>query len=99
MTTVLSTNHGFWLLENQLPFFILEDLLATVASGDSKRLLITELSLKFFIRLLDFDGEFANLESMYSPKVLHFVDFLRRLCLPLYKDPRAEGKLKNFDHP
>ncbi|GMN45168.1 hypothetical protein TIFTF001_014351 [Ficus carica] len=48
----------------ELPFFVLEDLLATVASGDSKRLSITELSLKFFIGLLDFDGEFANLESM-----------------------------------
>lgn len=89
----------FWLLENQQPFFVLEDLLVTVASGDSRRLSITELSVKFFMGLLDFDEDFASLENIYTPKVLHFVDFLRRFYLPLYQNPRARGRLKTLTIP
>ena len=82
------------LLENQLPFFILEDLLNTVPYDATKTLSITELCHKFFFAMIDFHREWDSLENIYSSKVLHFVDFLRKIHVPPSKDLHAGGRLK-----
>ncbi|RXH72446.1 hypothetical protein DVH24_012130 [Malus domestica] len=91
------------LLENQLPFFILEDLFADVKSKWQKDELpsITELSYKFFQETVRLQGEKDNLESVSEVK--HFVDLIRTLHLPSLKSTQAGGptssctpKVKHF---
>ncbi|PON57900.1 hypothetical protein PanWU01x14_169900 [Parasponia andersonii] len=89
-----------WLLENQLPFFILDDVLVTVPTGDTERLSLTKLSYNFFYGLLDFEFEPDIFENINSSKILHFVDFVRKLnVLTSCKNSSAEGKLKSLTLP
>ncbi|KAK9943768.1 hypothetical protein M0R45_009365 [Rubus argutus] len=97
------------MLENQLPFFILEDLfdpdMFSVPSEYSNRLRlygVERLSILYLSSYFLTDGEslygmLNNLETIYSSEVevQHFVDLLRKLCIaPLLKKQSVQrGKL------
>lgn len=75
------------LLENQLPFFILEDLFADVTSNrDNAEDLpsLVELSYKFFQKTVHLQGNEDKLKNIISSRleVKHFVDLIRTLHLP-----------------
>ncbi|KAL5559312.1 hypothetical protein UlMin_035523 [Ulmus minor] len=68
------------LLENQLPLFIIKELLDTVYVGSHS---ILHLSYMLFSNATIIEGKKENLKGLRSSNVLHFVDFLRSLCVPL----------------
>ncbi|PQQ02479.1 UPF0481 protein [Prunus yedoensis var. nudiflora] len=75
------------MLENQLPFFILEDLFdphKIFASTDDHPSIIN-LSYHFFRSSIYSEGIDDDLETRYfaEVEVQHFVDFIRTLCQPL----------------
>ncbi|BBN67424.1 hypothetical protein Prudu_74S000600 [Prunus dulcis] len=88
------------LLENQLPFFILEELFdpdkIEVSSDNNniERLSILNLCHNFFKNLMHIEGTDGNMEKLCASKVEHFVDFCRNLHLPLPLKPHAKGRLK-----
>ncbi|PON32538.1 hypothetical protein PanWU01x14_360460 [Parasponia andersonii] len=90
------------LLENQLPLFILEDLFdpqrISVPSYEGERLSIIKLSHDFFKKLMRFEATKDNLKCIPSSGVEHFVDFLRKIYVPL-KPKSKEVKLKTFNIP
>ncbi|KAM5564531.1 UPF0481 protein [Rosa sericea] len=74
------------MLENQLPFFILDHLFephkATLSRGQS----LIELSHHFFKTLMHIDVADETLKSIKPHEVVHFVDFVRKLYpLPPWK--------------
>ncbi|KAL5559317.1 hypothetical protein UlMin_035528 [Ulmus minor] len=75
--------HDLRLLENQLPFFILKEILDTVSSSDGRRLSILDLSYTFFKDIMNIEGTEDKLRRLESSDVAHFVDFLRSLYVPL----------------
>ncbi|KAI5354976.1 hypothetical protein L3X38_007871 [Prunus dulcis] len=90
-----------WLLENQLPFFILEDLfdpqkITLPADADNncitEGLSIISLSFSFFEHLLPVDKMEDNLETFRS--VAHIVDLFRKI-FKLYQplESKAGGEL------
>ncbi|XP_059460366.1 UPF0481 protein At3g47200 [Corylus avellana] len=89
------------LLENQLPFFILEDLFdpkkITVSSQQNEIPSIIELSHNFFKKVIYLEGTKDKFENFRSSKVEHFVDLLRHLHLPLKEQPK--GKIKTLTTP
>ncbi|XP_028962906.2 UPF0481 protein At3g47200-like [Malus sylvestris] len=90
------------LLENQLPFFVLEDLFdpdkidVPSDSNCTEKLSIIKLSHVFF---KDLEGADGNLDKMCAYKAEHFVDFCRNLYLPLPLEQQAKGKLKTLNTP
>ncbi|PQQ02478.1 UPF0481 protein [Prunus yedoensis var. nudiflora] len=90
------------LLENQLPFFILEDLYdpdkITVSfnSKNTERLTIINLTFEFFTSLMHIEGMEDNPNRL--SKVAHFVDFIRSLCLPL-ESPETGGPVRTVTTP
>ncbi|PRQ26779.1 hypothetical protein RchiOBHm_Chr6g0298321 [Rosa chinensis] len=91
------------LLENQLPFFILEDLFepqkvrsTSFKSDRSDRPSITNLSEKFIKSQMQIGVEDC-LKRM--SKVDHFVDFIRTLCLPSAFSHEVGGELKTVTIP
>ncbi|KAB2619087.1 hypothetical protein D8674_014956 [Pyrus ussuriensis x Pyrus communis] len=91
------------LLENQLPFFILEDLFADVTSNrDNAEDLpsLVELSYKFFQKTVHLQGNEDNLKNIISSRldvnpVKHFVDLIRTLHLPSLKRSQTEKPLES----
>ncbi|KAF4369002.1 hypothetical protein F8388_013331 [Cannabis sativa] len=81
------------LLENQLPFFILEHLFnperISVPSSNDERLSIIKLSHMFFKGLMQLKGT-ENLERISSPRIEHFVDILRNVYVPLEQKPEVK---------
>lgn len=73
------------LLENQLPFFILEDLIAT-AEVPATMSSVFHLSYNCFRKSTTFYGDRDDLESYYRFKVEHFVDLIRTIHLPAKKE-------------
>ncbi|GMN45167.1 hypothetical protein TIFTF001_014349 [Ficus carica] len=75
------------LLENQLPFFILDDLfdpeIFAHSSSNGKSLSIVELFYKFLITGTGIEGTNGNLDRIRSSKIEHFVDLLRQAYIPL----------------
>lgn len=90
-------------LENQLPFFILEDLFNSkripFTSDESENISMLKLSHKFFKKLIPEDNLERNSERNSSSQVEHFVGFLRDLYLPPQPRSRAGGKLKTLTIP
>ncbi|XP_021802035.1 UPF0481 protein At3g47200-like [Prunus avium] len=93
------------LLENQLPFFILEDLFdpdIITVSSNSKKLSMINLSYEFLTMTLELEGAEDSLQRISSsssnPKVEHFLDFIRTLHLTKLEetDQSNEGRSKNF---
>ncbi|KAL6296634.1 hypothetical protein ACE6H2_004776 [Prunus campanulata] len=84
------------LLENQLPFFILEDLFdlhkTQVNSDRSEGLSLIDLFLKI-------KGTEGSLQRIRSSKVEHFVDLGRKLYLPYSFESQAGGKLHSITTP
>lgn len=74
------------LLENQVPFFILEDLFnhgnVPVPSQDGERPSLIKLSPQLF-KSADLEGAEDNLEKINSSKVEHLLDLLRLFYMPL----------------
>ncbi|KAM5574680.1 UPF0481 protein [Rosa sericea] len=80
--------YGVWpdlmMLENQLPFFILEHLFSapfedTDTLEDFGRLSILHLCHEFLNQVGHIGGTFDNWKDVSKEEVLHFVDFLRKL--------------------
>ncbi|XP_059461495.1 UPF0481 protein At3g47200-like [Corylus avellana] len=91
------------LLENQLPFFILENLFEHGnVKVSSHGLSIYELSHNFFKDLMHLEETEDKLKTIISSskKVEHFVDFLRHLHLPdLQQQQKQKGKLQTLTTP
>ncbi|XP_004308956.1 PREDICTED: UPF0481 protein At3g47200-like [Fragaria vesca subsp. vesca] len=90
------------LLENQLPFFILEDLFGLEEvnrnsnSGVNGEVSFIQLFCKFFEQELGAVGADCNLETVNFSEVegAHFLDIIRNLCMPrqpLVRCTRNEG--------
>lgn len=91
-----------WLIENQLPLFILEDLFeackASLPSSSDNNTSIISLSFGLFNPLLPVKELEDNVET--SKSAAHFVDLFKRVFeihLPL--EPKAEGELKSANIP
>ncbi|XP_021827652.1 UPF0481 protein At3g47200-like [Prunus avium] len=93
------------LLENQLPFFILEDLFnlhETQVSSNSNhtmRLSVITLSHDWFKTRMLIEGAEGSLQRMCSSKVEHFVDLCRNLYLPFSFELQAAGRLETLTTP
>ncbi|KAH7524683.1 hypothetical protein FEM48_Zijuj06G0145700 [Ziziphus jujuba var. spinosa] len=89
------------LLENQLPFFILEEVYKpdkiSLPSGHTEKPSIIKLAHKFFTTLMHLEGTETKLEQIKPENVAHFVDFLRTLYIPL--NPRDGEKFKSLNAP
>ncbi|CAN6540322.1 unnamed protein product [Malus baccata var. baccata] len=88
------------LLENQLPFFILEYLFADVSSNwDNAEDLpsLVELSYMFFQKTVHLQGNEDNLKNIISSRleVKHFVDLIRTLHLPSLTRSQTEKPLES----
>ncbi|KAF7830275.1 UPF0481 protein [Senna tora] len=89
-----------FIIENQLPFFIIEDLL-TLAKvsfpphNDARVTLIT-LTLNFFKRGRARDFEYC-VEKLYSNRIEHLLDLVRSSLLP--PQLPVKGKLKTLSIP
>ncbi|KAB1221426.1 hypothetical protein CJ030_MR2G013150 [Morella rubra] len=78
-------------LENQVPFFILEDLFdPDKVTGLSQHDNIIELSSKFFKRTIQGRRTEDNLSSTRLTEVKHFVDLVRLLHLPSKEQGKGE---------
>lgn len=90
-----------WLLENQLPFFILEDLFdparITLPSGQNQMLSITKLAYEFSKDLWDLEEMEEKSQTNKSPEVQHLVDFLWICHQP--PQSRSKKKLKTLGIP
>ncbi|CAN6681771.1 unnamed protein product [Malus baccata var. baccata] len=82
------------LLENQLPFFILQVLFNTLSSSAHPRPSLLEISYYFFVSQVVRKGkEEAFYEKYYTEvEVQHFVDLIRILYRPLKSKTRRELK-------
>lgn len=90
------------LLENQLPFFVLEELYAKVSSNLPVTPVmpsLIDLSYHFFTSLMHIEGTEGNLENIRSSTVEHFVDFCRSLYLPLPLKRPIKGRLETLTTP
>ncbi|KAM5564528.1 UPF0481 protein [Rosa sericea] len=87
------------LLENQLPFFILEELYARVSSNVTEGKSLIDLSHNFFTSLMHIEGTECSLQTIHSSAVLHFVDFCRDLYLPPQPEWPTKGKLETLTTP
>ncbi|CAL8996874.1 unnamed protein product [Prunus brigantina] len=92
------------LLENQLPFFILEELFdpkkikVSSNNNNTERFSMLNLCHNFFKTLMHIEGTDGNMEKLCASKVEHFVDFCRNLYLPLPLKPPAKGRLETLKH-
>ena len=89
-----------WLLENQLPFFIVQALFQPERISfppSTEEISLVKLLHKFFKELMHLEGTDKNFEKITSSQVAHFVDFLRNLYIPLDSD--AKGKLTTLAMP
>ncbi|XP_024448487.1 UPF0481 protein At3g47200 isoform X3 [Populus trichocarpa] len=90
------------LIENQLPFFILEDLFKasniTKCSPAEEEYSVIELAHKFFEKRWDSWLKKAILEEINSSEVAHFVDFIRKCQKPSESD-KTDKELETINVP
>nr|XP_011459189.1 PREDICTED: UPF0481 protein At3g47200-like [Fragaria vesca subsp. vesca] len=95
---IIDVRADLLLLENQLPFFILEDIFpekvhrnSRTQNSQSERLSFIQLCRTFFKQELEAVGVDCNLERVNSSEVkgAHFLDIIRNLCLP--PEPLVRG--------
>lgn len=88
-----------WLLENQLPFFILDELfkLSIYFASHGRESNIIRLVCNFFRVLTDLELDEDNLRELDSSEVLHLLDLLR-LCNRPCKS-RPDWKLQTLNIP
>ncbi|CAL8996918.1 unnamed protein product [Prunus brigantina] len=94
--TLVDISPDMQLLENQLPFFILEDLFdpnKITVSSKREKLSMIDLSYKFLTNIIGLEEtkESWRRISSSSRKVKHFLDFIRTLHLPDESDQSNEG--------
>ncbi|KAJ4724210.1 hypothetical protein OWV82_003220 [Melia azedarach] len=95
---IIDVKHDIFLLENQLPFFILKGLfekadLPLQSKRSTEKLSMIEITLEFCKYYWDFFGVLEeNLDVMIYSEALHLVDFLRTFITPpgLEKEKRPE---------
>ncbi|XP_050365662.1 UPF0481 protein At3g47200-like [Argentina anserina] len=90
------------MLENQLPFFILDKLFHPLKMKLSLEVSIIDLSHHFFKILMHIDVADTTLATIDPQEVVHFVDFVRKLYpLPPWQSVRTENRwlLKNLAAP
>lgn len=90
------------LLENQLPFFILQELFNTLSSPQRHSLL--EISYFFFKTQIDSNGKKDKFKNICSPgeneqEVKHFVDLMRILILCQHSASKIEKKYNSTAVP
>ncbi|KAM5564530.1 UPF0481 protein [Rosa sericea] len=86
------------MLENQLPFFILQDLFdpERIQIPSVENLSIINLSYTFFRALMNIEELEDTMETIISSTIEHFVDFVRKLYPPPpLKVARARGQPKS----
>ncbi|PON86708.1 hypothetical protein TorRG33x02_175400 [Trema orientale] len=92
---VVDVRNDMMLLENQLPFFIFEDIFCLAKlkgppENNFDRVSLIKLTYEFF-RFKAYLGEIAEiLKKVQSSKIKHFVDFIRRCHLPRELPPKGE---------
>ncbi|KAK9946034.1 hypothetical protein M0R45_011517 [Rubus argutus] len=88
------------MLENQLPFFILQDLFdpERIQITSKEKLSIINLSYTFFRALMNIEELEDTLETISSSTVEHFVDFVRKLYPPPPPPdvPRARASMRQL---
>ncbi|XP_021800036.1 UPF0481 protein At3g47200-like [Prunus avium] len=96
--------HDILLIENQLPFFVLEGLylykqlgMSSLSLGDH-HLSFTELTHDFFKHFMKIDKFPAHVVSANHDQVNHFVDFIRRYYLAPPPPKEDEQKHNAKDH-
>lgn len=85
------------MLENQLPFFILQDLFdpkRIQVPFEEENFSIVNLSYTFFRALMNIEDLEDTLETISSSTVDHFVDFVRKLYPPPPKIAQARAQQK-----
>ncbi|KAB2620324.1 hypothetical protein D8674_042115 [Pyrus ussuriensis x Pyrus communis] len=92
------------LLENQLPFFILQDLFKLIPPQLQLQLpSLLEISYNFFQSVIDSEGKKKKFDKISSSgvEVKHFVDLIRILYLPLEpkKKPETTATPETTDTP
>ncbi|ESR45864.1 hypothetical protein WN944_006892 [Citrus x changshan-huyou] len=88
--------YDMWLLENQLPFFILEDLFALAAieiPDQHENPIIITVTYEFFKGLEAVQGNRQKFPPYTEVRVEHFLDFLRICHLPSSRNQeKQEGQ-------
>ncbi|KAL6139995.1 hypothetical protein ACLB2K_058296 [Fragaria x ananassa] len=81
------------MLENQLPFFILDDLFEPHKATLSKGISLIVLSHHFFKTLMHIDVADQTLRTIKPLEIVHFVDFVRKLYpLPPWDSQKRRSK-------
>ncbi|PIN12875.1 hypothetical protein CDL12_14528 [Handroanthus impetiginosus] len=89
------------LYENQLPFFILEQLFHLVPIPTQSSMSLIDLSLRFFHKLILNDYSKFLHHQVLNSKPLHFLDLIRQYYLPTYPEsPFKDRQTKQIKvHP
>ncbi|XP_057959191.1 UPF0481 protein At3g47200-like [Malania oleifera] len=77
------------LLENQIPFFVLQHLFYTVPIPQQCKQTLTELALRFFRIMIP--GQIEDLQEKFSWEVRHLLDLVRTGYLPTYSKLHSTG--------
>ena len=82
--------HDLVLLENQLPFFVLEELYSIAIPSGPKSRSLMELTIDFFDH---YNIQNMSHEEISTGEISHFTDLLRifQLCCPLDLPKRTQG--------
>ncbi|XP_031270530.1 UPF0481 protein At3g47200-like [Pistacia vera] len=89
---LMDVMNDLFVLENQLPFFILEDLLSLAnIEIDHERVSMIKITHKFSCEYWDI-CKIENLDEEHYSKVGHFVDFVRIRALPSNLNVRKDSK-------
>ncbi|KAL0414824.1 UNVERIFIED_CONTAM: hypothetical protein Sradi_1684100 [Sesamum radiatum] len=82
------------LLENQVPFFILEQLFHLVPIPKHCHMSLIELALFFFKKLID-HSQFPP--EIFRPETHHLLDLIRQHYLPTYPQVPSSGRQTHID--
>ncbi|KAL0348590.1 UNVERIFIED_CONTAM: hypothetical protein Sangu_1086800 [Sesamum angustifolium] len=82
------------LLENQVPFFILEQLFHLVPIPKHCHMSLTELALLFFKKLID-HSQFPP--EIFRPETHHLLDLIRQHYLPTHPQVPSSGRQTHID--
>ncbi|XP_073143687.1 UPF0481 protein At3g47200-like isoform X2 [Henckelia pumila] len=97
--TIYGIRRDLILLENQVPFFILERLFHLVPIPTQCQLSLVELALCFFKNILSMHDEHIPREK-YDPKIHHLLDLIRQHYLPTSPEvlSNVQHEHKNLPH-
>lgn len=83
------------LLENQIPFFVLQRLFDLIPIPKQCTRSVTQLALHFFRRIIQ--GDVHVLEEKFSQEFKHLLDLIHQCHLPTYPESRStSGRQRNL---